>query len=269
MNQKIDPSGTNIEEELVNQFNKFARYYDGDYRNYDDDLDLISALAEDCGSPILELGCGTGRVMVPLAEQGHSIVGIDISPELLSVAQQKIEQSGCQDRASYRQADIRTFRLPDEQFTFVYCVSNTLMHCATQADQLQLLQTAYVHLQPNGLLLLDLFNPDLVAMAEVAGLCELADVWEDRLGSQIMKWSVRSVDSAQQLQETIFIYEEIDSQGNSKKTTCPFTLRYIWPAEGKLMLESIGFEVLSIWGDFDGTPHNSSSERLIFLAKRP
>lgn len=270
MNPEIEPLETDSGPELANQFDKFARYYDGDYRNYVEDLELISALAEDCGGPVLELGCGTGRVMLPLAEQNHSVVGIDISPDLLAIARQKVEQSGCHNRVRLVQDDIRTVRLPDQNFTFAYCVSNTLMHCNTQADQIQLLQTAHVHLQPGGLLLLDLFNPDLVGIAEVAGLCELADTWEDKQhNTQIMKWSVRSLDAAEQLQETLFIYEEIDSQGNSNKTICPFTLRYLWPAEGKLMLESVGFELLSIWGDFDGTPHDSGSERLIFLAKKP
>lgn len=251
------------------QFNKFARFYDDDYRHYQDDFDLICAIADDCGDPILELGCGTGRVLLPLAERGHSVSGIDISPNLLTVAQGKIDQLDEPSRLTLVHGDIRSVVLPTTNFRFAYCVSNTLMHCTTQNDQLMVLQNAFRHLAVGGLLLIDLFNPDLVALSEVAGLQELADSWRTSSGSQVLKWSIRTVDPATQLQETCFIYEELTKEGNAKKTACPFTLRYLWPSEGKLLLELAGFELLSVWGSFDCEAHHSGSERLIFLAQKP
>ena len=72
------------------QFDAFARYYDADYRNYDDDVDLILTLAAESGDRVLELGCGTGRLLLPLAVQGHAVTGVDISPALLSIARSKL-----------------------------------------------------------------------------------------------------------------------------------------------------------------------------------
>ncbi len=251
------------------QFDAFARHYDDDYRHYDADLELITAIAADCGAPILELGCGTGRAMLPLAEQGLAVTGVDISNGLLSIAKDKIKEAGHRDNLSAVYGDIRTVSLPTTAFRFAYCVSNTLMHCTTQADQLLVLENTFRHLAPDGILLIDLFNPDLVALSEVAGLQELADSWEDSNGAQVLKWSIRTADAASQIQETCFIYEEISADGSSRKTLCPFTLRFLWPSEGKLLLEKAGFEVMSVWGDFDGESYHSGSERLIFLARKP
>ena len=81
----MTPKITATQAEL---FDRFARFYDADYRHYQDDLDLILDLADQTGDPILELGCGTGRVLAPLLEAGHTVTGVDISPGLLGVAQE-------------------------------------------------------------------------------------------------------------------------------------------------------------------------------------
>ena len=65
-------------------FDRFAPFYDADYRNYDEDLDALAMLAAEFGDPLLELGCGTGRVLAPLAAAGHRITVVDISPALLN-----------------------------------------------------------------------------------------------------------------------------------------------------------------------------------------
>jgi SAM-dependent methyltransferase len=250
-------------------FDRFARFYDADYRHYADDLAAIADLAAEQGDPTLELGCGTGRVLIPLAAAGHTVTGIDISPALLEVTRQKIRDTRHASRITLHQADLRTFDLPDKHFAFAFCTSNTLMHLTTQADQVAVLSNAYRHLRPGGLLLIDLFNPDLPRLLAVNGLMELADQWADpATGAQVIKWSVRTVDVAEQLQETLFIYEEILPDGAVRRTPCPFTLRYLWRGEAELMLQIAGFTVEEVWGDFDGGPYSGESEHLILLARK-
>lgn len=250
-------------------FNCFARFYDADYRDYNADLQMVSDLAQEVGGPLLELGCGTGRALLPLAAIGHQATGVDISPALLSLARQKLEQAPFQKRVTLVEADLRTFSLSQDDFSLSFCISNTLMHLTTQADQLAALRNAHRHLRGGGHLLLDLFNPDVDYLAEIAGMQELADQWVDEeTGVQVLKWSVRRLDLAQQWQETLFVYEEIFPDGRLQKTACPFTLRFLWPSEGELMLQMAGFHVEAIYGDFDGNPYASDSERLIFLARK-
>ncbi len=143
------------------------------------------------------------------------------------------------------------------------------MHLATAEEQIAVLRNAYRHLKKGGLLFLDLFNPDVTRLNEVSGMMELADQWVDeQSGAQMIKWSVRTVDWAEQLQETLFIYEEQLPDGRCQRTSCPFPIRFLWCNEGKLMLEKAGFTVEEIWGDFDGSDYYSGSDHLIFLARK-
>jgi SAM-dependent methyltransferase len=250
-------------------FDRFARFYDGDYRDYDDDIEAVAMLAAEWGDPLLELGCGTGRVLLPLAAAGHTITGVDISPALLARAAEKFARQG---RASAQlvEADLRTFDLPRKDFAFAFCVSNTLMHLPTADDQIAALGNAARHLRPGGRLLLDLFNPDLPRLLAVDGLMELADRWQDEaIGAEVLKWSVRRLDLAAQLQETIFIYEELFADGRTQRTTCPFALRFLWRSEAELMLRLVGLVVEEAWGDFEGAPYADGCDHLILIAGKP
>lgn len=251
-------------------FDRFARFYDDDYRHYDDDIETIVSLAAECGDPILELGCGTGRVLAPLAAAGYRVTGVDISPALLARAAEKLHAQGAVANATLVEADLRKLDLPTEKFAFVICTSNTLMHFTTVEDQITVLRTAARHLRPGGRLLIDLFNPDLPRLFAVEGMMELADRWQDaQSGAGVLKWVVRRVDVAEQLQETTFIYEEVFVDGRTQRTICPFTLRFLWRSEAELMLQCVGLLVEDVLGSFDGDPYGSNSEHLILIAIKP
>lgn len=258
-----------MDAEPVTHFDRFARFYDDDYREYDDDLGAILDLAEQQGGAVLEMGCGTGRVVLALAAAGYRVTGVDVSPALLDVARRKVAAAGLGDRVAWHQSDLLHVHLPAQAFALAVCVSNTLMHFTTPAAQVQVLRVACAALQPGGLLFLHLFNPDVARLIEIQGVQELADRWVDpESGSEVVKWSVRTVDFAEQLQETLFIYEEAFPSGEVRRTVCPFTLRFLWRNEGELMLEAAGFTVEEVWGDFVGTPYDSMGEHLIFVARR-
>ncbi len=251
-------------------FDHFARFYDHDYRNYDDDLDGIVELALNFGGPTLELGCGTGRLLLPLAVAGCVVTGVDISPALLRVAESKLRAAGLEQHVTLVEDDLRTVDLGTDRFRFAFCTSNTLMHLTTADDQLAALCNARRHLLPGGALLIDLFNPDVPRLNQINGLQELADQWtDDRSGIQVVKWCVRTIDRAQQLQDTLFIYEESLSDGSVRRTTCPFTLRFLWRNEAELLLAQAGYRVTEVWGDFAGAPYDSGSDHLILLAENP
>jgi len=250
-------------------FDRFAPFYDDDYRAYDDDLDALTMLAAEFGDPLLELGCGTGRVLTPLAAAGHQITGVDISPALLAIAREKVRRTGAGQHTQLVSADLRTLDLPRQDFAFAFCVSNTLMHFATAAEQIAVLRCAHRHLRPGGRLLLDLFSPDVARLVAVDGVQELADRWEETAtGAAVLKWSVRQVDWAEQIQETTFIYERTWPDGRSERTVCPFTLRFLWRHEAELMLAAAGFAVAEVWGDFEGEPYDAASPHLILLAEK-
>ena len=258
-------------------FDGFARFYDGDYRDYRDDIALVLRTARAAGRCALELGCGTGRVLLPLAEDGCRVIGLDTSAALLAIARRKLEEHGYaseegvdgSSKVSLVKADMTSFELAEREIDFAFVVSNTLMHVTTQAEQLKVLQCAQRHLRVGGLLLIDLFNPDVAYLEAISGIQELADWWEDgESGATVLKWSTRHLDAARQLQETVFVYEEVFPDGRNAQTRLSFPLRFWWPDEGATLLEQAGFEVDEVYGDFDGSPHQADSERLIFVARK-
>jgi SAM-dependent methyltransferase len=249
-------------------FDRFARFYDEDYRDYNDDVEAIVHLAQEMDGPVLELGCGTGRLLLPLSVTGLPVTGVDISPALLARARAKLATVPHGDQVTLVEADFRHLALPQRDFAFAFCTSNTLMHLADPADQLTVLERVAAHLRPGGLLLIDLFHPDVARLLDVHGVMELADQWTREDGTEVIKWSVRTVDLAEQLQESLFIYEEIAPDGMVRRTRCPFTLRFLWRNEAELMLRLAGFTLETVWGDFEGTPYDSQSEHLILLATK-
>jgi SAM-dependent methyltransferase len=231
---------------------------------------MILDLAEEQAGRVLELGVGTGRVLLPLVDAGHEVTGVDLSPALLAVAQKKLHAMGYEGRARLIEGDLLRVSLPAAAFAFAVCTSNTLMHLAESSAQQALLERCFGWLAPGGLLLIDLFSPDLPRLIEVNGLMELADRWEDETtGATVLKWSVRQVDIAAQVQETTFVYEELLADGSSRRTVCPFPLRWLWRSEAELMLRLAGFSMEGVWGDFDGAPYDGLSEHLILLARKP
>ncbi len=263
-------------------FDAFARFYDGDYRDYTDDIRLVLKTARAAGRTALELGCGTGRVLLPLAEAGFQVVGLDKSAALLAIARRKLAKQGFESETVASesaadgsrmvrlvQADMTSFELAQTEVDFAFVVSNTLMHLTTQAEQLLALQCAHRHLRAGGLLLIDLFNPDVAYLESISGIQELADWWEDEeSGARVLKWATRYLDAARQLQETIFVYEEVFADGRNAQTRLSFPLRFWWPDEGAMLLEQAGFAVDELYGDFDGSPYRPDGERLIFIARK-
>jgi len=71
---------------IMDDYSTYARFYDLDHGSLDADLVMIEQYAALCGSPILELACGTGRALLPLARQGYQVTGVDISPAMLAIA---------------------------------------------------------------------------------------------------------------------------------------------------------------------------------------
>ena len=92
---------------MIEAMNRAARFFDADYAGYLDDLPLLEAYAQRAGSPLLELGCGTGRLLIPLAEAGYRVTGVDLSPEMLRIAQMKAEAAGVADRVTLIEGDYR------------------------------------------------------------------------------------------------------------------------------------------------------------------
>jgi SAM-dependent methyltransferase len=249
-------------------FDRFARFYDLDYEPFQDDVALYQGFAEMTGGPLLELGCGTGRLLVPLARAGFAITGVDMSAKMLDVARQKVALSGLSERIQIVQADMRQVDLP-QRFRMAFIAINSFMHLTTLEDQLAALQAWRKLLLPGGLLVIDVDNPNPPHLLEADGRLELQTRWFDPgTGATVLKLISRTADIARQLQHVMFIYDEVFPDGSTRRTLAPFQARYLYRFEGELLLDRAGYVPEHVYGSYDLDPYESDSERMVFVARR-
>ena len=254
---------------MTDPFDIYARFYDPDLGELDADLSFYEQFAARCGSPILELGCGTGRVLLPLAREGYRITGIDASAEMLERARAKIAAEELGERVTLAQQEMAELDL-GERFNMAFAALNSFAHLHTTEEQLQALARMRRHLNPDGLLILDMFNPDMGRLLDARGQVALARVIpEPDTGHRLMRFYSEEVDLGQQLIHTTYIVDEIDVEGNIKRTLFPFTLRYVFRYEMELLLRHAGLEVEEIYGSYELDEFSRDSEKLIAVARRP
>lgn len=249
-------------------FDRFAPYYDLEFGGFADDLAFYRGFAARVGGPVLDLGCGTGRALLPLAVAGCAATGVDISLGMLARARAAAERRGLADRVTLVQDDIRALgRLGDARFTLAFSAINTFLHLETRADQLAALAAASRHLTPGGLLVLDLFPPHPETLAEYDGRLVHAGTFGDpETGERIDKFSASALDPAEQRIETTFFYDRLRADGAVERVAAPFVLRYIGRFELELLLERAGFTDLQLYGSYDLDPFEAASERMIAVA---
>src|SRR5579862_9167957 len=145
--------------------------YDLMHADVQDDARFVGEFARLLGEAprVLELGCGTGRLLLPLLEAGATVVGLDREPAMLEVARSRL--TGFAERLSLVQAEMRRFHL-DKQFDMVLVGLNTFMHLLTPKQQITCLESIHSHLRPAGVLLLDLACPHAVVRETPASVVQ-------------------------------------------------------------------------------------------------
>ncbi len=245
-------------------FDAFARLYDADYGDFTADLDFYLQFAQRTGGPILEAMCGTGRVLLPLALAGHTVVGVDIAPAMIELAQSKVVTAGLAN-ARTAVGDLRSLALP-ERFAMALIAMNSFMHLATPSDQLEALERLHEHLRPDGLLILDLFNPDPRELVADEGL--LVHVSSFTFEQQLVqKYMLRRTNVAEQTHYVEFMYDEIGADRLLKRSVLPFTMRWVYRYELEYLLGHAGFTLEAIYGSYELDPYTSDSERLLAVAQ--
>ena len=253
---------------MTDSFDIYAPFYDPDLGDYDTDLGFYQQFAARCGSPILELGCGTGRVLLPLARQGYRITGIDASAEMLERTRAKVAAEALGDRVTLVEQQMGDLDL-EERFNMAFAALNSFAHLHTTGEQLDALARIRRHLNPGGLLIVDMFNPDMGRLLDARGQVALAKTMTaPDTGRRLMRFYSEEVDLALQLIHTTYIVDEMDNAGHVQRTLFPFTLRYVFRHELELLLRHAQFEVEAIYGSYDLDEFGSDSEKLIAVARR-
>ena len=234
------------------------------------DVPFYRALAAAAGG-VLELGCGSGRVLLPCAEalgEGAPVAGVDRSPAMLALARAKAAAAGLAGRVELVEADLRGARL-GRRFPLVTIPFRTMFLLATDADWLAALATVHSHLAPGGRLALDVFVPDPALLAEggrldFTGEFDLAGPEAGR----VAVWDHWSYDTAAQVARRRRVSERLDDSGLvTERRHHLLELTWRWPGEVTRLLELGGFEVTERFGGFDGEPFGAGAGDLVLVAE--
>jgi ubiquinone/menaquinone biosynthesis C-methylase UbiE len=247
-------------------YTEIAALYDLEHNRFRDDLDLIHYIVETVGDPVLELGCGTGRVLAHLADLEMRLTGIDNSPSMLERARARLD--GVAD-VRLVESEMSTTGLPDETFGVVLLALNTLMHASTLDEQRRVLAEAFRVLDPRGQLFIDLPNPLSGAIDFVDHQVVLEGNWDNEpAGRPVSKFSSRVIQRAEQVIQTNVWYDISGEVGQLGRIHTRFDLRYVYPVELLLMLELAGFVEPKLYGTYELDPFSDSSPRLIATAEK-
>jgi len=249
-------------------YSSIAELYDLEHSSFEGDLDLYLNLALAVGDPILELGCGTGRLLVPLAEAGHRVVGIDASQPMLERARVALEVAGVSDRVALHHGSMtEATAVPDGSFGLAVVALNGLLLLPSADEQRQALTTARRALDPRGQLVLDILNPTPETLRSFDQTIAHEGTWPVAGQARVDKYTARRVSPADQRIETELWYDIISADGIVRRVATSYPMRYIHRAELELMLELAGFTEWLFYGSYDLDPFDDTAERLIATAE--
>jgi ubiquinone/menaquinone biosynthesis C-methylase UbiE len=250
-----------------------AEFYDfiEPYRTRDD-IPFYLELAQAVPGRMLEVGCGTGRVLLPVARAGKEITGLDLSEFMLNVCRDKLsrESVDVQRRVKLVQSDMRRFHLR-HTYSLVTIPFRSFQHLLTVEDQLECLTTIARHLEPSGLLILDLFNPSLPHLVAEKYLEEYGDEPEFALpdGRVVTRRQrIVSRDWLNHINDVELIYYVKHPDGRSERLVHAFRMRYLFRFEAEHLLARCGLRVEDVYADFQKTPYGSKYPGELILVGR-
>jgi SAM-dependent methyltransferase len=252
---------------------ELASLYDAVYADADDVGFWLAMAATASDGPLLELGCGTGRVLLPLARAGHEVTGLDLATHMLARCRAKLqaESPEVRERVTVVEADMASFDL-GRRFAQICCSCGTFHHLSTEEGQLACLERCRHHLLPHGTLVLDLFNPDpeaaSVSADEQADGSASTQVVDRTDGRRIRALAaVLDGDRDGQCNDCETTYEIMEPDGTSTRLTETFPMRFMLRDEFKGLMARSGFRVAALYGDHDLSAYSRKSPGMIVVAE--
>ena len=256
----------------------YAETYDDSVPDWPGEIDFYRALAgkvKSAGGTVLEIACGTGRVAIRLARDGVKVAGLDLSPEMIAVAEQK--STGLANVRWFRE-DMRAFRLKGK-FDLVLIPGHAFQNLNTPEDQAACLRCIKRHLNPGGVMVIHLDHMNAENVRWLGGLCgDKGGVFEGaeqfkrpQTGRQTRASRAWSYEPSTQTAIVRTIWEEMDADGQvvNRVEREPIRLHCIFRFEMEHLLARAGFRIEAVYGDFFRHELQDDSPGMIWVAKAP
>ncbi len=230
-------------------------------------LDFYLGLARAAQGPVLDIACGTGRILLPCLAAGVEIEGLDLIEPMLERLRAKAARLGLSPRL--HQADMSEFALP-RRFALVMIPFNAFIHNMTQEAQIRCLALCREHLLPGGMLVFDTFFPSLEIVGAAAGTRVLeGELPHPETGLPMRMYDTRTFDRVAQTQHSLNELEILAADGSVQQVhRNQASSRYVYKHEMELLLRIAGFARWEIYGDFDRRPLTREGDAMIVTAWR-
>ncbi len=256
-----------------------------DIYQHPDDYDLVHGKTSDDAAfwlelcdrlkpaSVLELGVGTGRLLLPLVRAGYRVTGLDVVPAMLQSAAGKLKQEpeAVQALAQLVEQDMRSMSL-DRQFDLTFIGYNSVLHLLTAGDRCLLFTGALGHTAPGGHFAVDVFNPDLAMLAlaqriESRGELEMA-MDDPDTGRQVFRSASHRYNDASQTVTTHYVTDETIRGVEQQPVEETVDYHIYYPEELRLLFLQAGFEVTATYGDYGFEPFEGGCPRIIMVGQR-
>ncbi len=220
---------------------------------------------------MLEVGCGTGRTLIPCARAGADITGLDLSEDMLDHCRELLQREPEEVRQRVRlvQGNMADFHLM-EKFDLITIPFRPFQHLATVEEQLAALGCIREHLKPRGKFVLDIFDPDLEILTDFERVQEFGEEppfpMED--GTTVsVSYRNPSVDTVNQIVHCEMIFSGENPDNTVFRHVQEFIMRYTFRWEAEHLLHRAGFRVNSVLGGYTGEPVGAGE--LVFICSLP
>jgi SAM-dependent methyltransferase len=249
-------------------FDRIARLYDYEQKEFIKDIPFYVDYARKCRGEVLELACGTGRVLIPIAREGIKVTGLDASEEMLKIARGKVaEDESTRGNVNLVQGDMRKFDL-GKKYALIYIAFRSFQCLLTKADQMACLHCIHDHVTTDGRCVIDLFAPRHDYLAKDKLILDLGTFHDEEHDVTISRRSEVCYDLPEQTLHEDRFYEWKDKDGKSHRSVWSYDISYLFRYEAQLLFEKCGFTVEDLFGDFDRSPYNYVSGEQIFVLRK-
>ncbi len=251
-------------------YDRLVQYYDWEHRHFLDDIPLYLGFARSASGPILDVACGTGRVLLELARDGHRVTGVDSSAGMLEAARGRVAAEGLEERVTLAHADMRTMAL-ERTFGMALVAVSSFQHLVGMADQRRALERLASHLQAGGLLVIDLTNPSPEWLSAGDGTLVhqyTAPFPKGDGPDTVSKFVARTTRFEEQREQWLLIYDRTTPDGALYRQSFDMETQFLFRFEAELLLAGAGFRLRDLYGDYDLDPYQGSSPRMILVAEK-
>ncbi len=232
------------------------------FRSSSGDVEFYRNLAREAGGQVLELGCGTGRVLLPIARDGIACTGLDSSEAML----ERLRRKNPPENLRLVAGPMQSFDLGEDRFALIFSAFRGFQHLLTVEDQLACLAAVRRHLTPAGLFAFDVFAPKLERVAQFQEP-EFEEARWREADAEIVRFTSVTRDPVSQVSDVTFRYERRREGSPTESRSTRTKMRHFFRYELEHLLARAGFKDIEILGGFDRRPYDYVSGETVILAQ--